>query len=214
VGLSPREGRRWWITATSDSHVHYTRGGSDFWPGEYAKTRVYAARSYDDILDGLRNGRIFVATGDLISELYVTAESRGRRASIGETLNLNDNGRAAREVTIEIVFKPLDGVNARGEHPEVKRVDLISGRIGGAVTDRMTDTNSTTQVVKRFAPGEWRRRGDVYVLTHTLRDVDGPMYLRVRGTSTTEEEPQPDVRGEDPWSDLWFYSNPVFVRPT
>ena len=24
---------------------------------------------------------------------------------------------------------------------------------------------------------------------------------------------EPDELGEDPWSDLWFYSNPVFVRP-
>lgn len=36
------EGRRWWITAASDSHVHWTRGGSDFWPGEYSKTYVHA----------------------------------------------------------------------------------------------------------------------------------------------------------------------------
>ncbi|SCF22023.1 hypothetical protein GA0070558_1577 [Micromonospora haikouensis] len=34
------EGRRWWITAISDSHVHWTRGGSDFWPGECSKTYV------------------------------------------------------------------------------------------------------------------------------------------------------------------------------
>ena len=27
------EGRHWWITANSDSHVHWREGGSDFWPG-------------------------------------------------------------------------------------------------------------------------------------------------------------------------------------
>jgi hypothetical protein len=60
------EGRRWWITATSDSHVHWTRGGADFWPGEYCKTYVNARQDYADIMHGLRNGRIFVTTGDLI----------------------------------------------------------------------------------------------------------------------------------------------------
>ena len=40
------DGRRWWITATSDSHVHWTRGGSDFWPGEYSKTYVFARQDY------------------------------------------------------------------------------------------------------------------------------------------------------------------------
>ena len=37
-------------------------------------------------------------------------------------------------------------------------------------------------------------------------------YLRVRGTGGDELEPGPDPRGEDPWTDLWFYSNPIFLR--
>jgi hypothetical protein len=39
------EGRRWWITSTSDSHVNWRDGGSDFWPGEYSKTYVYEPRT-------------------------------------------------------------------------------------------------------------------------------------------------------------------------
>jgi hypothetical protein len=38
------------------------------------------------------------------------------------------------------------------------------------------------------------------------------MYLRVRGTNTSEMEPELDLRGENPWQDLWFYSNPIFVE--
>ncbi len=45
----------------------------------------------------------------------------------------------------------------------------------------------------------------------TLRTVEQSCYARVRGTSTDEMEPQVDGN-EDPWSDLWFYSNPVFVN--
>src|SRR5690606_34967062 len=60
------EGRRWWVTSTSDSHSHWREGGSDFWPGEYSKTYVHAARNHADIIDGLRHGRVFVTTGDLI----------------------------------------------------------------------------------------------------------------------------------------------------
>ena len=37
-------------------------------------------------------------------------------------------------------------------------------------------------------------------------------YIRVRGTNTDELEPQPDKWGEDPWEDLWFYSNPIFIE--
>ena len=53
------EGRRFWIVATSDSHVHYTeatRTGMDFWPGEFQKTYVHAQNTYADVLDGLRSG--------------------------------------------------------------------------------------------------------------------------------------------------------------
>lgn len=49
------EGRRWWVTATSDSHRHWREGGSDFWPGEYSKTYVLARRDHTDIVDGLRH---------------------------------------------------------------------------------------------------------------------------------------------------------------
>lgn len=38
------------------------------------------------------------------------------------------------------------------------------------------------------------------------------LVASLRGTNTTELEPEPDARGEDPWQDLWFYSNPVFVE--
>ncbi|WP_253911281.1 hypothetical protein [Streptomyces sp. CNQ-509] len=202
------EGRRWWITATSDSHVHWTRGGSDFWPGEYSKTYVMARQDYADVMDGLRNGRVWVGTGDLVTSLDLTAGNRGRSAAMGETLTVS--GRNGADVDVEIRFRPLDGENGNGDRPEVRRVDLITGGITGPSADRDADTNPTTKVVARFGPNDWRRQGKEYVIRHTLRDVDGDMYARVRGTSTDEAEPAADGL-ESPWEDLWFYSNPVFV---
>ncbi|MEU7607933.1 phosphoesterase [Micromonospora sp. NPDC049204] len=203
------EGRRWWITATSDSHVHWTRGGSDFWPGEYSKTYVHARQDYGDIMDGLRNGRIWVTTGDLIRSLDVTARSQGRTAEVGETITVSRRSRT--DVEIEITFRPLGGVNANGDHPEVRRVDLIVGQITGPSANLDADTNPTTKVVARFGPRDWRRKGEDYVIRHTLRNVEADTYARVRGTSTDEAEPLADGL-ESPWEDLWFYSNPVFVH--
>lgn len=41
-----------------------------------------------------------------------------------------------------------------------------------------------------FGPDRWRRQGADYVIRHTpARCGDRPIYARVRGTSTTEEEP-------------------------
>ncbi|MCF0093977.1 phosphoesterase [Micromonospora sp. MH99] len=203
------EGRRWWITATSDSHVHWTRGGSDFWPGEYSKTYVYARQDYGDIMDGLRNGRIWVTTGDLIRSLDVTARSQGQTAEVGETITVSRRSRT--DVEIEITFRPLDGVNGNGDRPEVRRVDLIVGQITGPSANLDADTNPTTKVVARFGPRDWRRQGADYVIRHTLRNVEADTYARVRGTSTDEAEPLADGL-ESPWDDLWFYSNPVFVH--
>ncbi|MFJ9212050.1 phosphoesterase [Streptomyces sp. NPDC102264] len=203
------EGRRWWITATSDSHVHWTRGGSDFWPGEYSKTHVLARQDYADIMDGLRNGRIWVGTGDLITSLDVTASNRGRDAGVGETLTVSSRNRT--DVEIEIKFRPLEGENANGDRPEVRRVDLIVGQITGPSPSLDTDTNPTTKVVARFGPRDWRKQGKDYVIRHTLRNVESDLYARVRGTSTDEAEPLADGK-ESPWDDLWFYSNPVFVQ--
>ncbi|WP_239116432.1 phosphoesterase [Planotetraspora phitsanulokensis] len=203
------EGRRWWITATSDSHVHWTRGGSDFWPGEYSKTYVHARQDYADIMDGLRNGRIWVTTGDLITSLDVTAKSQGRDAASGETLVVSRRNRS--DVEIEIRFRPLQGKNGNGDRPEVRRVDLIVGQVTGPAANLDSDTNPTTKVVARFGPRDWHKSGQDYVIRHTLRNVETDLYARVRGTSTDEAEPLADGK-ESPWDDLWFYSNPVFVE--
>jgi hypothetical protein len=202
------EGRKWWITATSDSHVHWTRGGSDFWPGEYSKTYVSARQDYADVMDGLRTGRIFVTTGDLVTSLDVSASHAGHAATVGQTVTVRP-GRD-NDVEVEIRFRPLEGTNGNGDRPRVRRVDVIAGDVTGPVGDRDAATNPTTRVVGRYGTGDFRRHGDEYVVRHTLRDVTTRGYVRVRGTSTDEMEPAADGL-ESPWDDLWFYSNPVFI---
>lgn len=204
------EGRRWWITANSDSHVHWREGGSDFWPGEYSKTYVRARRTHEDVLAGIRGGRVFVTTGDLISALEVRVGPVGGAATarIGGTAEVD----AGTDVAVTVRFLDPDTVNAHGDDPSVARVDLIVGEVTGPVADRSADTNPTTRVAARFGPSEWTREGRWRTVTHVLEDVSGPLYVRVRGTNGTEEEPLPDPAGEDPWSDLWFYGNPVFVE--
>jgi hypothetical protein len=201
------EGRRFWITSTSDSHRHYTDGGNDFWPGEYSKTYVRAARTHADVLDGLRNGRVFVTLGDLISELDVEARVAGRRAEIGGTLKVPRGS----DVVVTIRVRDPAGQNFAGRSPQVARVDLIRGEVTGPVSDRSSDRNPTTRVEKRFAAGQWAREGERLSMTWTLRNVTADGYVRVRGTGGSDLEPAPDTPGEDPWGDLWFYSNPVFI---
>lgn len=203
------EGRHWWVTSTSDSHRHYTDGGDDFWPGEYSKTYVKAAHTYDDVLEGLRNGRIFVTLGDLVSEVEVTASAGAAKAEIGGRLEVPRGS----DVTVVIRVRDPSGKNFGGFSPSVARIDLIQGDITGPAADRTLDANPSTRVVRVFTPTSWAREGEVLSMVHVLKDVRSPTYIRVRGTSGKESEPLPDPLGEDPWSDLWFYANPVFIVP-
>lgn len=205
------EGRRWWITATSDSHLNWREGGNDFWPGEYSKTYVQARRDYADILDGLRNGRVFVTTGDLVSAVDVKvsgARSRSQVAGIGGTLRIG----AGEDVIVEIRVRDPQAANPAGRNPQVSRIDLITGKVEGPVADRAADRNPTTRVERRFNAGDWRRDGEDLVMRHRLKAVRAPIYLRVRGTNTAELEPAADEAVEDPWADLWFYGNPTFIE--
>ncbi len=202
------EGRRWWITANSDSHDHWTDGGGDFWPGEYSKTYVWAIPSHDSILEGIREGRMFVTTGDLISELDLTVRADDREARIGGALEIARGSSA----DVEIRFLDPTAANHHGEDPSVRRVDLIGGAVTGPAADRSADTHPTTRVLARFTASEWKRDGAYQVMTHRIEGIEADAYLRVRGTSGSELEPAPDPPGEDPWSDLWFYSNPIFLN--
>jgi len=205
------EGRRFWIVATSDSHVNYAEPsdpGSDFWPGQYQKTYVHAERTYEGILDGLRSGRIFVVAGDLISELDVTAGNQGTTAAMGGTLAI----KAGEDVSVAIRFRDPERENAGGDNPKVARVDLIVGDVNGPVQDRNNDKNPSTKVIERFTNRNWTCNGDVCSLVTTLPRVSRNVYLRVRGTGTQDAEPVMDAPGESPWQDLWFYSNPLFIE--
>jgi hypothetical protein len=201
------EGRHWWITANSDSHINWREDGGDFWPGEYSKTYVWSTPDHDSILQGIREGRVFVTTGDLVSELDLTVKAEGREARNAETLAV----ASGASVEIAIRFLDPETKNHHGDNPSVQRVDLIIGNITGPVSDRSADTNATTRVLARFTPQDWKRDGAYRVMTTQIENIVADTYLRVRGTNGDEMEPRPDPPGEDPWSDLWFYSNPIFI---
>ena len=206
------EGRRFWIVASSDSHFHYAdpvRAGSDFWPGEFHKTWVHAQPTYAGILDGLRQGRMFAVAGDLVTELDFRLQgSGGREAELGGTLRVP---RGA-QVTATVWFRDPETPNAAGENPAVRRVDVIVGEVRGRSADPSVDHNPTTQVLARFTRDALARDGNRYSFEAPLPAADHDLYVRVRGTSSADLEPAMDVAGENPWHDLWFYSNPIFIE--
>lgn len=193
------EGRRFWITANSDAHRHRGIGGADFYPGEYSKTYVWAREDAGDVLDGLRHGRIFVVTGDLIDGLSMQARSGKAVAASGDTLKVKTGAR----ITLEVELHVPDSRNAHGDRPELVHVDVIAGEAGDA---------GPAMRVTSLTANDWQRKDGRIRFS---MDVPAPAkngFVRVRGSSTGERDPAADVPGEDPWKDLWFYSNPIFIE--
>ena len=89
---------------------------------------------------------------------------------------------------------------------------MIVGEVSGPASDPANDRNPTTRVHARLTRDALARDGDRYSLEVDLPAVDRDLYVRVRGTSTEDLEPLVDGTDENPWHDLWFYSNPIFVE--
>ncbi len=232
------EGRQWTVTATSDSHQvfgdtfapgtqsHATTGSrgkpvdtgvpkpyGDFWPGYYSSTLVGASsRSYVDIMRGMQAGKVVAVHGRLIDglSLRVRSGSDSRGVTIGGRTFVRRGGDV--EVSIEVEL--AGDRNFNGHLPRLAKVDLIAGPVTGPVADRDTLSAPATKVAKTFEVSS-KARGKVR-FSHVFRAVDGPFFLRLRGSDGNRLDgagnPMMDVVGDtDPWTDLWFYANPVFV---
>ncbi|MFF3818266.1 PHP domain-containing protein [Streptomyces bluensis] len=193
----------------------------DFWPGQYSRTHVGAdGFSYAAVMDGIRAGRIWVDHGQLISGLDVRVSGGSRWATLGGALHVKE-GTA---VTLTVDITPAGGANWAGFVPKLARVDVIQGDMTGPVADKDTFTAPTAKVVKSYDVDQ--ATGTVR-LTYQLGRVDRPLYVRLRGSDGNRSAvgamgaavdpagPALDVVGDaDPWRDLWFYSNPVWVLPS
>ncbi|MGW5470703.1 PHP domain-containing protein [Streptomyces chartreusis] len=193
----------------------------DYWPGQYSRTHVGSdGFSYAAVMDGIRAGRIWVDHGQLLGALDVRVSGGHRWATLGGALHV----RKGTDVTLTVDVAMAGGPNWAGFVPRLARVDVIQGDVTGPVADKDTFTAPTAKVVKSY---EVNKSSGTVRLTYDLGRVDRPVYVRVRGTdgnrgavgamgaAVDPAGPAIDVVGDaDPWRDLWFYSNPVWVLPS
>ncbi|MFD5844024.1 PHP domain-containing protein [Streptomyces chartreusis] len=199
--------------------IDITQG--DYWPGQYSRTHVGSdGFSYAAVMDGIRAGRIWVDHGQLLGALDVRVSGGHRWATLGGALHV----RKGTDVTLTVDVAMAGGPNWAGFVPKLARVDVIQGDVTGPVADKDTFTAPTAKVVKSY---EVNKSSGTVRLTYALGRVDRPVYVRVRGTdgnrgavgamgaAVDPAGPAIDVVGDaDPWRDLWFYSNPVWVLPS
>jgi hypothetical protein len=193
-------------------------GNTDFWPGFYSRTHVGAAsRSYAAVMDGIRAGRIWVDHGRVLDSLDVSLRSGQSRTTLGSMLQV----RRGSDVELRIRIGLPQEANWAQFLPQLKRIDVIMGDVTGPVADRDTFKAPNTKVVQSF---EVTAADNGREFVFRLRGVDGPKYFRIRGTdgnrsavglmgkNVDPQGPAADVLGDaDPWKDLWFYTNPIWV---
>ena len=194
----------------------------DYWPGYYSRTHVGVGRAtYAEVMDGLRGGRIWVDHGGLLDACDVRVEGGGS-AGLGGTMIV----RKGTKATVTISITPAAQPNWACFVPKLARVDAIVGEVTGPAKDADVFTAPGTKVatswdVTKYGPGE------AFTLTLTLPEVaERGCYVRFRGSDgkrlaagpmgakVDPAGPAIDVMGKaNPWDDLWFYTNPIWVLP-
>jgi hypothetical protein len=235
------EGKPWAVTATSDSHQvlddPYVADGQDFdatgtvgplmpvptppargdfWPGQYSATLVAARRlGYLEVMTSLQAGKVIAVHGGLIDGLQVRVRSLGRGDRQGVTLGGRTVVGRGDDVELTVVVLLPTGPNHAGLLPRPAHLDVIAGPVTGPAADRDALAAPFTRVVRTFELPQsprWR-----ISLRHVFRNVEQSFYLRLRGSDgrrlSAAGDPVQDVVGDaDPWQDLWFYSNAIFVE--
>lgn len=185
----------------------------DFWPGTYSRTIVSSiSKSYLTLMKALKSGLILTTHGGIIdgADIRVTTSDDAQGVATGGRTFVKKGGTVTATITIDLATRP----NYIGNIPLLKKVDLISGPITGPVTDQQTMFAPNTKVEKTF---EVSQTSGQVVLTYTYKNVGSSFYLRYRGSDGNKlaangVDPVMDTMGDaNPWNDLWFYSNPVFI---
>ncbi len=216
------EGRRVWVFSNSDFH---TAAGGDYYPGEYNKnlTRV-GDRTESGILAGLRSGATVAVAGDLVDSFWMELDDGLRTAPMGGEL-----ATAADSVEVRVAYH-VPRTSAVGDAPAVDHVDLIGGAVGARFAPqdpgyRLPSVATTAILGTRQVAGVEPGPHGWHLASWKLA-VAGDSYFRVRGTSTPRAKagwtdsvgnplcddlqyPNDDAKAR---SNLWFYSNPVFLK--
>jgi hypothetical protein len=122
--------------------------------------------------------------------------------------------------------------------PIVHHIQLIQGRINPTRAKKLLDDGVTpnpaynsvdsgiASIVKIFDVSSWKKDGEGFTtMNFVVPRVGSDTFFRIRGTNKgyneagqTDEigDPLLDTPGannaDEAWKDLWFYSNPIFVK--
>ena len=205
------EGRHYWFFASSDWHNRGSFGPldyeatNDFWPGEYQEQFSYVVNNPNrdpaqQIVDSLRSGNSFAVQGQLIDELTFKVCSRGKCATMGETLDVKGSWvlvyAEVRDPKTENnspykfdnpSLKQI-GMDVPINEPELAQVDLIAG----AVYEQLDPQDpayfeplapDSTRIVQSWGPWDIAPNRHGYSRYVYKLPITGDTYVRLRGTN-------------------------------
>lgn len=244
------EGRKFFFFGSSDWHNRgefspfEAQTTLDFWPGEYQKNHVFAANGSGNfsnasarrLVRGMREGNVFVTTGDLVDQFFITAcyDITGRCATMGQTLVVR---RGQGNVTFRVEFRDPTtpnnsvytfdnpslaqiGISQPLNQPEVHHFDVIRGDITGIIppTDpayRTNNSNPSTEIFATFGQEDFVPAGDRQAFEWTLsgESLTIDQYFRLRGTNLPQGTPNETDAEGNPLSDDFANLIPCTVEP-
>jgi hypothetical protein len=200
------------------------QGGGDFWPGQFSRTHVGVTKyGYQQVMSGLRAGRVWVDHGHLIDGLDVRLNREGddrRGVTLGGRLRAGRGERLVLTVTVTTASR----ANPHDILPQLAHLDVIRGSVVGPARDRDEWRAPETRVVHTADVSD---RTGTYTLRIPLGRAEESSYLRLRGSDGKRNGPGllgaaidphgpiPHPPGDgDPWLDTWLYTNPIFIDVT
>ena len=210
------------------------------YPGEYQKTYVSVKeKTAQGIVDGLRSGNIFTVHGDLIDKLEFSIGSAtmgqtytAKTEKIKISIVVRDPETNNNNMYTSLTNPKLDHIDLiAGE---------MRSKITKGSAEYSIDNYDKTKVIARFdavggvtdANGivsqKWTtREGGVKVIEYEV-ELTKDTYFRLRGTNhglnkagETDANGNPlvdtptannEAAAKVSFEDLWFYSNPIFVK--
>lgn len=234
------EGRGFWLVANSDFHQHVTQGDGDFYPGEYQKNYISVKeKSAQGIVDGLRSGNLFTVHGDLIDKLEFSIGTATMGQTYLARTNKVKIKIVVRDPETKNHNQYTSLTNPKLNHIDLIAGEMRS-KLSKSSPEYSVDTYDKTHVIARFdavggvtdANGivsrKWAEQADGVKTVEYEVELPKDTYFRLRGTNhglnaTGETDANGNPLVDAPaanvtagakaaFEDLWFYSNPVFVK--
>ena len=173
-------------------------------------------------MDALRAGRVWVDHGGLLESLDVRVRAGDQETTLGGVIV----APKGTKVSLSATLVPAQLPNFGQFVPRLAKVDLIRGMVTGPAADRDGFSAPGTKVTRTWDVSR-QANAPQMLLTYDLGVVgDQGFYVRGRGSdgkrtgpglngaAVDPNGPVVDVVGDaDPWEDLWFYTNPIWVLP-